>query len=130
MSVNHVERITSLVKATLKKVSLGEPHGYSVSMGYVLCPHPETNEPQLMVGWTIAVTIRNTANLQGQDIGVAIPIGGVLPPDQIFEQATTFLFQKCMEERDRSMDTATYAVTSGPVGAPPRADGIPRGLKL
>lgn len=104
MSVEHRSRIEGIVKAHLKKVALGQAHGFAVSYGFGPIFTPD-GQPQGM-GWMWGIIISIPNPLVGQpDIAVSVPVQGVLPPDAAFQAVAEFLFNKCLEERDKLLTT-------------------------
>lgn len=102
MSVNHLTRVTGLVKAALKEAALNEPHGFSVSQTFVY-PVDQNGVPQrdqpMLPGWFVLVTIRNSG-LGEPDIGNGFGIPGVMPEDAIFKTVAQSLFARCRKDRD------------------------------
>lgn len=95
--IDHNARISGLVRAHLKTLALGQAAGSAVTQGYVLTVD-QHGEQALKVGWLVMVTIPQRIRLLGvpdSDIGVTVPIAGVLPPDDIFRQAVSLLLEKC-----------------------------------
>lgn len=104
MSVEHIARINGIVKAKLKSIALGQPHGYAVAPGTVPQADEQGNISGLTMGWTVIVSIPHPRPMLGQprsDIASSFPLAGILPPDEYFEQIAERLFGNCMEEADK-----------------------------
>lgn len=95
----HNRRITELCASTLKKIKLGDTVGVDVTgPAYVVAPDDNGN-PAMQVGWIVTVWLKHNVLLDAPDVGVCIPLRGVLPPDGAFEQVTKLLLDQARELR-------------------------------
>ena len=100
MSIEHTSRIQGVVKAHLKKISMGQPYGFNVSYGFG--PVFDAHGQSMGMGWMWAVMVSIPNPLIGlADIAATVPVPGSLPPDSYFCQAAEFLFHKCIDEREK-----------------------------
>lgn len=115
MSANHHERVTNLVKNTLKTASMGEPFGFSVSPP---AWWPFLNEQGQVISqgpaWFIVVTIRDTNNLTGPDIKNGFPVPGILPADEDFRIVAQKLLEQNRRERDGANGLTLAGAPTGP----------------
>lgn len=102
MSQTITHRLEGVVKAKLKSVALSQSHEFDVSACYAPVIDQSGQPTGLGHSWLLTVSIPNPL-LGNPAIAVSLPINGVAPPQQIFEQCAEFLFQKCMEEKDKLM---------------------------
>lgn len=97
--IDHVSRLTGIVKAALREAAMGEAVGYHVSFGY--WPQPDASGNVIGVGpaWFVFVSVRD--GLSKDPIGNGFPIHGLLPPDQVFGDAVRGLLEKCRQDRSQ-----------------------------
>lgn len=92
------QRLNGVVAAKIKSIAINQPHETDVTATFA----PTLNEQGAIIRfdhhWLVTVSIPNP--LQGNvDIAVSMPIGGVLPPDIIFEKLAEQLFEYCMTQK-------------------------------
>lgn len=119
---SHQLRLDQLVKSRLKQLALndiltGEVNGPC----YVMGPDP-AGRMGLQVGWVVMVTLKHNVLLGQPDIGVAVPIAGVLPPDEVFNKAAEFLLEEARKLRHQE-SSAKPLVIQGEV-----QDELPLGI--
>lgn len=102
MSQTIQHRLEGVVKGKLKSIALGQSHEFDVSACYAPVIDGQGQLNGLGHSWLVTVSTPNPL-VGNPAIAVSLPINGVAPPDQIFEQCAEFLYQKCMEERDKLM---------------------------
>jgi hypothetical protein len=100
VSVDQTARIEGVIKAHLKKISMGQPYGYAV--GYGFGPVFDNQGQPMGMGWMWAVLVSIPNPLVGMnDIAASVPAPGVLPSDAVFRQVAEFLYHKCVDEREK-----------------------------
>lgn len=57
--------------------------------------------PQPGIGWQLSVGLRHNRLIGQPPIIFTAGLGGVMPPDEMFEKFAEFLLEKAREERDR-----------------------------
>lgn len=102
--IDHITRITGLVKDELHKLTLGkETVGFAV--GHVFATVPlDPNSGRMYVGplWVLLVTMRDP-RLGYPDIAQSLPVFGALPPDSLFREIVATLLGACRKEHDEAL---------------------------
>jgi hypothetical protein len=106
MSQTIQHRLEGIVKAKLRSIALSQRHEFDVSACYAPVMDANGQVNGLGHSWLVTVSVPNPL-LGNPAIAVSLPINGVAPPDQIFEQCAEFLYQKCVEEKDKLMQKPT-----------------------
>lgn len=100
---DHTTRLQTVVKGALTENALvGETYGYNVVQGLCVQPSGTGAGTQLVLGWTLTVSMRHPL-IGYPDIAMAAPLPGVLPPDDMFRQLSKALIQAVREKRDEEM---------------------------
>lgn len=125
--IDHAKRLIEVFATELNRVKLGDTVSFALNgPGVVIGPQGPA------IGWTALVTLKHNKLVGQDDIGLSMPIFGVLPPDDVFRQAANFLVEKLREERSnmnnpRPEELADAMAATGPENQLP--PGL-RGLKL
>jgi hypothetical protein len=127
--INHQERISVVFETELNRIKLTDTiTGFAVN-GPGIVQHPQG----VAVGWTIMATLKHSKLLGKDDIGVSMPIYGVLPPDDIFRQGAQFLVEEMRKQRtlEEEIKPEETAVLDGALEGKvmPRANELPPGLQ-
>lgn len=104
--IDHVARITDVVKSELNKQTLAkETVGYAVGLAFGTVPIETSG--QIYVGplWMVAITMRSPL-LKHEDIQRALPVFGIEPDDSLFRQVVGRLLAECRKEYDESLKPA------------------------
>ncbi len=120
--INHMEHIEDVIEAELTRLKLGDKVGYTLC-GPTLVPG---RTGQLEMGWHMMVTIAHNVLLNQNDVGISVPVVGLLPPDEIFKKGVEYLLDEARKERHR-LSTVEPDVLEGSVVPP--GQGLPPGLQ-
>jgi hypothetical protein len=93
------ERLTSIMDGVLGKIKLTDKcKGEASGPQLVMAVDPAGNQG-LTVGWQLTVWIQHD-KLIGQDpVGVSVPVGVLLPPQEVVEQITRQLLEEARKRR-------------------------------
>jgi hypothetical protein len=105
--IDHQERIKGLVREHLKKRSMGVPYGIAVSPCFGPVPTEAGPMGQLGAVWVLIVTISSKPLIGVPDIGLGVPIPGVLPPDKLFTDVAEKLLDSCLEQRSLMLNVGS-----------------------
>ena len=118
-------RFNSVVGGKVKELAFGQPHETDVSACFAPILDDEGNLTGFGQHWLITVSIPNP--LQGNvDIAVSLPVGGVKPPDFIFERVAEQLFDSCLEQKRRVLNPEATPGPQLPNAVPAGAASAPR----
>ena len=95
--IDHKERLGRVFTAEVARIQGSDTVGVAVN-GPCYVPSDEG----ITVGWVILVSLKHDSLLDRPDLGVAIPIKGVLPPDGVFREAAVIALEKAREARSES----------------------------
>jgi hypothetical protein len=95
--IDQAKRIRELFKAELDRIKLGDTVGFAVD-GPCYVPSPQG----IGVGWLILITLKHNVLLGQSDIGVTVPVMGVLPPDDVFRKGASVILEEARKMREQA----------------------------
>lgn len=96
---SHHKRIYEMCNHKFQELRLTDKGGVDVTgPGYVVAPDDNGN-PSLQVGWTVTVWLKHNKLIGEPDLGVMVPLRGVLPPDLAFNQVVGMLLENARDLR-------------------------------
>jgi hypothetical protein len=93
--IDQAKRIRELFRSELDRLKLGDSVGFAVD-GPAYVP----SQQGITVGWLILVTLKHNKLLGQSDIGVTVPVMGVLPPDDVFRKGAAVILEEARKLRD------------------------------
>jgi hypothetical protein len=119
----------------INRLKLSDTVGFAFS-GPMFVPTPQAG--QLALGWSMMLTLKHRKLLGQPDIGVHIPVIGMIPEDNVIRKGAEFLLENAREERLKlesvPMSPPEEGVLEGTViprqgsGAPVPAGLLPAGI--
>src|ERR1039457_7206642 len=103
--IDHAKRIREVFKGELNKIKLGDTVGFAVD-GPAYVP----SQQGITVGWLIMVTLKHNVLLGQPDLGVSVPVMGVLPPDEVFRQGAAYILEEARKLRHQASQPDTDIV--------------------
>lgn len=116
--IDQAKRIRELFKSELDKIKLSDTVGFAIEG-----PSYVPSQKGITMGWVAMVTLKHNILLGQDDIGVTVPIMGVLPPDDIFQKGAAYILDEARKLR--------HEMSTGNVSADGALEGnvIPPGLR-
>jgi hypothetical protein len=95
--IDQAKRIREVFRGELDRIRLGDAVGFAVD-GPCYVP----SQQGIAVGWLILVTLRHNVLLGQPDIGVTVPVIGVLPPDDVFRKGAAVILEEARKLRNQA----------------------------
>ncbi len=92
--IDVAKHVREVFKDELNKLKLGDTVGFAVDgPSYVASPQGVT------VGWLLLVTLKHNILIGQPDIGVTVPLVGVMPPDEFFRKGAALVLEEARKLR-------------------------------
>ena len=107
MSQTQKERLTNIMDSAAGRIKLGDKIKCEASGPQLVMAPNQNGSLQLQLGWQFTLWLEHN-KLIGQDpIGVTVPVGGLLPPAELVEQAVPYLLEEARKLRQQANSPAT-----------------------
>lgn len=92
--IDAAKHVREVFKDELNKIRLADTVGFAVDgPAYVASPQGIT------IGWVLMVTLRHNVLIGQPDIGVTVPLVGVMPPDEFFRKGAALVLEEARKLR-------------------------------
>jgi hypothetical protein len=122
--IDQTQRIREIFTEELEKHKITDTIGAGVT-GPTLVPNDQ-GDP--VIGWIVMVTLKHNILLGQPDIGAAVPIAGVLPPDDVFRHVARRLLEETRRLRHEASTMSPEELAARQQGGPNVNTAAPPGL--